>query len=195
MLPAVSTDHPLPEPTPHEASTTVRRFDHAVDAFFERTTRDKEPIDRLMYGATELGDFGLIWGCLAWAKALAGEEQTTKAVQITATLAVESVLVNGVIKNAFRRERPVFQGDRPHHLRIPLTTSFPSGHASSAMVAAILLSDGARFPAAYFAVAGVVAASRVHVKIHHASDVLGGLAVGAVIGLGARTVLRRRNRE
>ncbi len=189
----MSADHSPAEPSPHEASGTVRRLDSAVDAFFDRTTRGTEPIDRVLYGVTELGDFGLIWVLLAWAKALANEDQTTKALQLTATLAVESVVVNGVIKRAFKRERPVYQGDRPHHLRIPLTTSFPSGHASSAMVAAIVLSDGARFPAAYFAVAGVVAASRVHVKIHHASDVIGGLAVGAVIGLGARAALRRFN--
>ena len=34
--------------------------------------------------------------------------------------------------------------------------------------------------------AGLVASSRVYVKIHHASDVVGGLAVGVVIGLVAK---------
>jgi undecaprenyl-diphosphatase len=34
----------------------------------------------------------------------------------------------------------------------------------------------------YYAIAVVVAASRIHVKVHHASDVLGGIAIG--VGLG-----------
>ncbi len=181
-------------PPPHE-QTLIHRFDDAVDRAFDRTTRGREPIDRILYGVTELGDFGLVWVLLAWARGLGGEEQARRAVQLTAVLAAESFIVNGALKNLFKRERPVYQGDRPHKLRIPLTTSFPSGHASSAMVSAIVLSDGARVPGLYYALAGVVAASRVHVKIHHASDVAGGLAVGTVLGLGARAVLRRLDRR
>lgn len=185
---------PLHEiPPPHETST-IHAFDEAVDGLFERFTRGREPIDRVLYGVTELGDFGLIWVLLAWTQGLRNDEQAKRAVQFTGTLAAESFVVNGVIKQLFKRERPVFQGDRPHAMRIPLTTSFPSGHASSAMVSAIHLADGSRHPAPYFLLAGLVAASRVHVKIHHASDVLGGLAVGAVLGLGARTFWRRVNR-
>jgi undecaprenyl-diphosphatase len=34
----------------------------------------------------------------------------------------------------------------------------------------------------YYAIAVVVAASRVHVRIHHASDVIGGAAIGILLG-------------
>ncbi|MDQ6837181.1 MAG: phosphatase PAP2 family protein, partial [Actinomycetota bacterium] len=34
----------------------------------------------------------------------------------------------------------------------------------------------------YYALAVVVAASRLHVKIHHASDVVGGAIIGAALG-------------
>jgi undecaprenyl-diphosphatase len=34
----------------------------------------------------------------------------------------------------------------------------------------------------YYVVAIVVAASRVHVRIHHASDVLGGMGIGIALG-------------
>jgi undecaprenyl-diphosphatase len=40
----------------------------------------------------------------------------------------------------------------------------------------------------YFAIAAVVAASRCYVRIHHASDVLGGIAVGLALGLIANGV-------
>ncbi|QXC63411.1 phosphatase PAP2 family protein [Aquihabitans sp. G128] len=62
-----------------------------------------------------------------------------------------------------------------------MTSSFPSGHASSAFTAAGILSehDPALKPL-FYAVAVVVATSRVHVQIHHASDVLAGAALGIV---------------
>ncbi|MDG1086988.1 MAG: phosphatase PAP2 family protein, partial [Acidimicrobiales bacterium] len=71
--------------------------------------------------------------------------------------------------------------DRPLRLRIPRTSSFPSGHASSATMAALLLADKSRFGPLYGAAAALVATSRIHVRIHHASDIAGGVAVGAVL--------------
>ena len=38
---------------------------------------------------------------------------------------------------------------------------------------------------------GAVGISRAYVRIHHASDVVAGMAAGAALGLGARTILRR----
>ena len=98
--------------------------------------------------------------------------------------------------------------ERPHTLRQPLTSSFPSGHASAAFTAAALLSDGSGAKPLFYAVAGIVALSRVHVRIHHASDVVGGVAVGLVLGalakdlwplgdspVGLSALLRRRPRR
>ena len=82
----------------------------------------------------------------------------------------------------FRRTRPVHVGPRPLHLRQPRTSSFPSGHATAAFFGAALLRDDDRLAPLYYAIAVIVAASRVHVKIHHASDVIGGIALG--VGLG-----------
>ena len=100
------------------------------------------------------------------------------------------MLVNGVIKTVFGRRRPVFSGDRPHALRQPITSSFPSGHASAAMVAAALLSRRSSWAPLYYALAVVVALSRIHVRIHHASDVAAGLGIGAALGAMARRLLR-----
>ena len=99
------------------------------------------------------------------------------------------MLVNGVIKSFFKRERPVSQEPRPYKMRMPLTTSFPSGHSSTAVVAAILLSEGNSWWPRVRGVAALVATSRIYVRIHHASDVVGGLATGLVIGTAARARL------
>ena len=54
--------------------------------------------------------------------------------------------------------------------------------ASAAFCAAALLSDDDPLWPLYYGAAVVVASSRVYVKIHHASDVVVGIAVGAVLG-------------
>jgi undecaprenyl-diphosphatase len=50
------------------------------------------------------------------------------------------------------------------------------------MTAAILLGQGRRSAPLYVALGLLVAFSRVYVRIHHASDVVGGLAVGVTLG-------------
>lgn len=175
---------------PWRASDRVRELDDRVDRWFDRHLRGRPAADRAMYTLSELGDFGLIWLLLGAAQGLVGtERQERKALRLMVLMGAESAIVNGIVKSLFRRSRPVPQFERPHHLRIPLTTSFPSGHASSAFSAASLLADGDRALAPpLYALAVAVAASRVHVRIHHASDVLGGVAVGVVLGAVGRRV-------
>lgn len=165
-------------------------FDEAVDGAFDRALRGRPAVDRLMYSVTELADFSLLWHLLAAARGLRSARDADAAFRVSGALAVESAVVNGALKSLFRRQRPVPEFERPHHLRIPLTTSLPSGHASSAFCAATLLADGRGRAArvGWYALAAVVASSRVHVKIHHASDVLGGVVVGLALGRVVRRV-------
>jgi undecaprenyl-diphosphatase len=102
---------------------------------------------------------------------------------------IESVIVNIGIKSLFERRRPRHQEARPHALRKPLTSSFPSGHATAAFCAAMLLSEDDPLAPVYWTAAAIVAASRVHVKIHHPSDVAGGMVIGLALGwIGRRLV-------
>lgn len=171
-------------PPPHELGA-IDRFDAAVDRLFD-PLRGTEPSDRVFYAVTELADFSLLWLLIAAAKGASSSKQVPNMVRVTSVLLAESIVVNQGIKTVFKRERPVVAVERPHRLRVPLTTSFPSGHASAAVVAAMLLSDGSPIAPAYWALAGVVASSRIYVRIHHASDVVGGIAVGLVIGTVAK---------
>ena len=175
---------------PAPVAARVRAFDAAVDDWFDRL-RGNPVADRIFYGASTLGDFSLLWHIAGVTEALRGRER--KALRLAAALGVESVVVNGVVKSLFRRARPEWDQDRPLHLRKPRSSSFPSGHATSGFMAATVLGAGRSTPTkvAWYSVASVVAASRVHVKIHHASDVVG----GAVIGIALGTMLKRRHRE
>jgi undecaprenyl-diphosphatase len=169
----------------------IARFDQYIDVLFEMRLRGRPVIDRVFYVASELGDWSLLWHLLATGQGLFQPDGLTSAAKIGGALGIESALVNGALKSAFRRKRPVVEVVRPHRLRTPKTTSFPSGHASSAMLAAAMLSHrNPKGAPVFYALAAVVAASRIHVRIHHASDVLGGAAVGIALGAIANRVLR-----
>lgn len=161
-------------------------LDEAVDRAWEHL-RDRPVLDRIFYAASELGNFSLIWHLLGAAKGLSGRRGSREARRLTLALVAESAFVNGAVKSAFGRERPLHEEDRPHDLRQPLTSSFPSGHASAAFMAATLLSERSRLRPLWYTAATIVAGSRIHVRLHHASDVV----VGAGIGLALGRLIRR----
>jgi undecaprenyl-diphosphatase len=167
----------------------VAAFDARVDTFFEAHLRGHKGIDLVMYGASALGEHSFIWLLLSGTKAWRTKAGWGALMRAGSLLAAESVLVNGIVKSFFRRRRPEPVAPRPLPLRTPRSSSFPSGHASAAFFSAALLrGSGRKWP--LYALAVVVSTSRVHVKIHHASDVVGGAAFGAALG----EVVRRRRR-
>jgi membrane-associated phospholipid phosphatase len=174
--------------TPRAVEDRIERFDQAVDDFFARHLRGRPAIDRVFYAASALGDHGIIWLILAAVRGMRSRDNWHAAIRAAAGIGAESALINGPVKWLFRRERPVHEGDRPFPLRQPRTSSFPSGHATSAFLGAALLSEDDHWWPVYYAIAVVVAASRVHVKIHHASDVVGGMVIGAALGEISRRV-------
>ena len=170
--------------------TAFEPFDDAVDRWFERHLRHRDAVDAVMYSASAVGDHGIVW--LALALLQAGRRRSgwqKPLVRAAAGLGIESAVVNGPIKFMFRRTRPLHEGPRPLHLRTPRTSSFPSGHACAAFFGAALLRDGDPLWPLYYALAVIVAASRLHVKIHHASDVIGGVALGVALGEVARRLV------
>jgi membrane-associated phospholipid phosphatase len=174
------------------AKQAIVDFDEAVDQRVDRL-RGHRVLDKVMYGASEVGDWSLLWHLLGTGQALLPGRDPKSAVRLSAFLGAESLLVNGAIKGAFRRHRPVWEEDRPrpHRVRTPQSSSFPSGHASSAFAAAVVLSHDDPLWPVYGALAATVASSRVYVKMHHASDVLAGAALGVGLGLLARRAWSR----
>ncbi len=170
-------------------SSIIDRADAAVDAWWERRLRGRPGLDRLFYTASEATNHSKLWHALGGAQAVVRRDRRS-AVELSVVLAIESAVVNGLLKTIFRRSRPRNPSPRPHRLRQPLTSSFPSGHASAAMAAAAMLSRGSRWRPVWYGLALLVALSRIHVRIHHASDVAAGLGTGAVLGALARRILR-----
>ena len=176
---------PAAQVLPGALGDQVKAFDDAVDRVFDRI-RGHAAADRLFYGASAVGDFLLIWQIASVVRALGGHER--EAVRLSASLAAESAFVNLGVKSLFRRTRPSRVEHATRKLRQPRSSSFPSGHATSGFMAATLLSAGRpRSRWLWFPLAGVVAASRVHVRIHHGSDV----AAGALLGWGMGRLIRK----
>ncbi len=166
-----------------EITTHVEAFDAWADAQLERV-RGNPVADRVFNTASTFGDFSAIWQVTGLARLLGGGDRRRQAVVLAALLGTESLLVNQGVKRLFRRTRPTETGDERYEVRTPSTSSFPSGHASSAMFAATVLTSwtGRRTAPVWFGLGSVVAVSRAYVRIHHASDVIGGAALGLALG-------------
>lgn len=169
----------------------VDRFDERADELLEHL-RGHPLADRLFTSASLVGDFSLVWHAIGIGRGIA-KGRTDQVLVLAALLGFESLLVNQGVKRLFRRQRPTTTGDDRMQVRRPRTSSFPSGHASSAAFAATILAswDGPRLGAIWWSIAAIVGVSRAYVRIHHASDVIAGATVGAALGLATRATLRR----
>jgi undecaprenyl-diphosphatase len=138
-------------------------------------------LDAVMAGASWLGYFPGIWfigaaAALAWAPLRAAAFRMLLAVSLTYALA------NGVIKPLVARQRPylALTSARTVEALPPVSYSFPSGHAATAVAGAIA---GARvFPSVswvLWTLATLMAVSRVYVGVHYPSDLVAGAVLGA----------------
>ncbi|MFN8035621.1 MAG: phosphatase PAP2 family protein [Acidimicrobiia bacterium] len=165
-------------------SDRVAALDDAVEAWLE--PRRSPALDRVFYSLSSAADHSILWHACGSVRA-ARRGDPAIALRLSALLGVESGLTNGAIKSFFRRVRPVPEtppGEPlPYGMRRPITSSFPSGHATAAFTAATLLTRrGTGSRPLFFGLAALVSASRVYVRMHHLSDVVVGAALGLVFG-------------
>lgn len=181
--------------------TATTGFIERLDERVERAIapwRGNKVADRVFYTASALGEFSLIWLALALLRALRGGPRNERAaMRALLGACAEFLLVNGLVKSLVGRKRPLEVIQHPLPFRQPLTSSFPSGHATAAFCAATLLGEQDPVAPCYLAAAVVISASRLYVRIHHASDVIGGAVIGLLLGRVLRRLmpLERRRAE
>lgn len=162
---------------------SIVRWDDAIDRAVDRVRGPR--LDGIVYRLSSAADHSLLWHACGAATAIARGGDIEFAARFAGAMAAESLLTNGVVKTVFGRVRPAEYADIEFHhgLHRPITSSFPSGHATAAFCAARLLGGGP----GWYTLAAAVASTRVYVRLHHASDV----AAGAAFGLALGSVLRR----
>ena len=112
---------------------------------------------------------------------------------LASTMATNAAVTH-VAKERYDRPRP-FQVDPSivPPVRLPRSSSYPSGHSSGAFAAArVIAAMSPSLAAEAYSLAAQVAASRVYAGVHFPSDVV----AGALLGTGiAERVLRAANRS
>ncbi len=145
-----------------------------------------EPLRRLSNAANNSG----LWLAVAAGLGVAGGKAGRHAaVRGTVAIGVTSALVNRAVKSAWARRRPDRAGAGVpvfRHVRMPTSTSFPSGHAASGFAfAAAIGRDQPWLGLTLRFLAAAVAYSRVHTGVHYPGDAV----VGALIGEGTGQVV------
>lgn len=147
---------------------------------------------------SNLSDYGYVWVALALWKARRRGPARRRAIRALAGAGVTSYSVNKLAKAVVGRGRPdgaTAGAAGQLAVRSPSSSSFPSGHTLAAFCTAVVLTEGPAETAAALGFAGAVAASRVHLRAHHASDVVGGAVIGTVAGLVVRRLVGRGCRQ
>ena len=177
-------------------SDFIINFDVAVYQFFESIANPV--LDQIMKIITFLGDDGIFW--IALSIALLIPKKTRKfGIYILGGLAVATVINNLGLKELFARPRPfnfenwpetykyVYPGlvEKPHSL------SFPSGHTSTSLGAALpfLMKANKKASIPVFILAILIGLSRIYLHVHYPTDVFAGMIVGIVAGLIAVVLL------
>lgn len=112
---------------------------------------------------------------------LAGQLSENRRLFDTGIVTLEALLIDGAatqtLKYAVGRERPDGSGDK---------RSFPSGHTSVTAALASSVSEmydwDPKVAIPLFATVAIVGAARMESNMHYLSDVLGGAALGTLIG-------------
>ncbi len=175
----------------------AKRVDIALYAAIAQTPTPA--LDRAMARLSHAADYSRL--SLASAALLAGTggPRGRRAAGFgLASVAITASLVNLAVKPLGRRRRPdreIAQVPVARHVRMPASTSFPSGHTAAAF--AFATGAGHAHPAAAIplrALAALVAYSRIHTGVHYPGDVVAGGLMGSALAQLTTHALDRRTK-
>jgi membrane-associated phospholipid phosphatase len=180
---------------------TIRERAADIGSTWTRILREADELDRAVYAAvastntptlnepiarlSDAANYSLLWfGVAAGLSVLGGRPGRHAAVRGLLAVGATSALANLGVKTVFRRGRPHrIEHDGRSNVRMPASTSFPSGHTASAFAFTFAASRTLPLLALPLVpLAAAVAYSRVHTGVHFPGDVLAGAVLGSIVG-------------
>jgi undecaprenyl-diphosphatase len=141
-------------------------------------------LDGVMWIVSAIGRGGLVWLVIGLTVTLVRRTTSALLLELMLAIVLASFLANYVVKPLISRERPFVS--TPEILVIgsrPGDASFPSGHAANAFAGASVLARRLRaHRALWWALALLIAYSRIYLGVHYPLDVIGGALLGYVCG-------------
>ena len=142
-------------------------------------TRGHAPrMERAVLAYTAAGEHGILWHSLALAGLVVDRRGRAEYLRSIRAVLIAYAL-NTVLKQAFRRARPVLE-ELPWLAPAISGHSYPSAHSTMSFTAAGTLAD-ALPPAPLYAAATAMALSRPYVGVHYPTDVLAGAGLGLAV--------------
>jgi membrane-associated phospholipid phosphatase len=173
----------------------AERIDVALYAAVAQTPTPT--LDHAMARLSQAADYSRLSVASAAVLAGTGGRRGRRAATMgLASVGVAATVINLGIKPLGRRRRPdraVQEVPVARHVRMPASTSFPSGHSAAAF--AFATGVGHVLPPAAIplrALAALVAYSRVHTGVHYPGDVIIGALMGTVLAQVTTHALDRR---
>jgi membrane-associated phospholipid phosphatase len=146
-----------------------------------RTRGHFEPLERTMRAVGAAGEWASVWTALGVAGAATDSRRRSRWLAATA-VGPAAIGVNYAVKVGVGRNRPLIE-EHPPLARAPSKLSFPSAHATSSVAAATALGRVAphrRVP--LYTLATGICLTRPYLGMHYPSDVVAGVALGALLG-------------
>jgi undecaprenyl-diphosphatase len=173
----------------------AERVDVAVYAAIAQTPTPA--LDPAMARLSQAADYSRLSLASAAVLAVAGGRRGRRAAAFgLVSVAVTATVVNAGLKPLGRRRRPDRVAEEvplARHVRMPGSTSFPSGHSAAAFAFATGVGDVLPPVAvALRGLAAVVAYSRVHTGVHYPADVVTGALLGSALAQLTTHALDRR---
>ena len=142
-------------------------------------------LNPVMQGITHLGDGGIFWIIVSVVLLLF---KKTRKIGLCCALGLifDLLVVNMALKPLVARIRPyVVLNDITILTHQPGDHSFPSGHSAGSFACAWALfraCKNKKWGTAALVLASLISLSRLYVGVHYPTDVIGGIAVGIIVG-------------
>jgi membrane-associated phospholipid phosphatase len=153
-------------------------------------------LDRPLRRVSDFANFSKPWFLIAVSLAVFGGPRGRRAaVTGVAAIGVTSFVVNQPMKLVGDRGRPDrtrLRVPESRWVKMPSSTSFPSGHSGSAAAFAVAVGDVLpRLRLPLRTAAAIVAFSRIYTGVHYPGDILVGAVVGGLLGRATSAIARR----